>query len=713
MVENVGEDSGRSGRVSETLRAIRDGGLHLFLLLVICFPLLVAFREFVVFLTRDPAWGPILGFVDAGAQRPLARSMLRGLLTAGCLIGLLLPFPKRDRSGTPWAALFLLLSLLSVSLSGRVYAAESEWETWALILLFAIIVRRIQPAAIRITALIGLYVTCLVVFFHALWIAVPVSDTRLGGVFHHPNALSTFTVFALPVLLYRSRLGGLEGYAAAFLAGSMLTIQLWSGSLTGACILVFGLFFWLLRLRSQPVRWGVSLLGMTLPVAMNLTKGYPSSVGFITLFLALLTFVFLKMESRYFRVSVLFLLSLLLCAGAFTALAPTELSGRIISDRSNSAQARLHFYRAGGFMAAESPLLGQGPAAFPHEYPRYQGSIQYFSRFVHCIPLEVLIELGLLGLVTLAGMLYSSIWKGEEEEFIVFQCAFAAFALHCLTGVQTQFPYLLALPAVAWAVSAPPRPELEKSRFGTDTAARVFLSVALLVLLNLNFTRIEAAIDQNLASQLYRSGGDQARMLAHKLFQDSIELEPTNGSYLLAYSQVFLSEEEQARAQALALAAMDTDLGWAAPRRVQLSATRSLSAPAVEEALAIDPVNYPDFYRMKAELLATEGATAEALEILQKKSEDYRPMDLNRLPAFRAEDLEEQLVQFWLLIAVLEERQGRPHQAESAFRKSLFMTRRLLPRYRRMIRYPEQSGLSPGPVVGQLLGQLTEQIPAK
>ena len=124
--------------------------------------------------------------------------------------------------------------------------------------------------------------------------------------------------------------------------------------------------------------------------------------------------------------------------------------------------------------------------------------------------------------------------------------------------------------------------------------------------------------------------------MAHRLFQASIELEPGNGSYLLTYAQVQLGENRLMEAAALAAAAIHTDPSWAAPRRVALSAGGQVSSSEVEEALARDPVNYPDLYRMKAELLAADGATEAALELLRKQAEGYQPLDLNRLPDFRA-----------------------------------------------------------------------------
>jgi len=670
---------------------------------------LVVIRDFVAFFSQDPGWSPFLSFVDAGAQRSLSRSLLRLLLTGGCLLGLLLPLGRPvNRGRVPWAGLFLLSGLISTALSKRGYAAETEWEIWALLVLFVILVRRTRVEGLKLTALWALYTVCAGVCLHALWIAVPVTEHRLGGVFHHANALSTWTIVALPFLFQRAASAVPDRYLASFLAGAVLTVQLWAGSLTGACILTGFLVSWLLRERSFPTRFGASVGVAVLPVVFNLSGEAFAFVGFPLLALLLLLIAVMRLERENFKVAALFLLSLTAGVAIFSLLS-FEGGGRGSRDRSNSLAARLHFYQAAGQLIGEAPLLGQGPAAFPHEYPRYQGSVQFFSRFVHSLPLEFLLGWGVVGSVL--GVI--AIRELPITTEAAFAWAFAGFAVHCLSGVQSQFPYLLVLVAVGWAVTAPSRGVTRANPF-VEQVSRILLTFSLLALLILNFCRLSAAIDHDLASKLYQSGEEDARAFARLLFSSSLLAEPMNGEHLLTVAQLKLKEGDYGAARELARDAIAGDPAWAAPRRVSLLAG---PAPAdsreVAEAMATDPINYPDFHRLEAEVLFAQGDSARALERLVKKSVDYHPLILNELPGFRAADLDEQLVEFWLLVAILEEAEGRPDRAESAFRRSLFHTRHFLSRYQKMVSFTRERDLQTGPVVGQLLSQITEQIPAE
>jgi tetratricopeptide (TPR) repeat protein len=665
----------------------------------------------MVFLLQDPTWAPFLSLFDAGAQRPVARTVLRVLLIGGCLLGLLLPtrLSEVSKSSFPWVGLFLLSGLLSVGMSGRPYTAEMEWETWAMMVLLAVLIQRVSLPALKTTALIALYIVAFAVYFHVLWISIPGTTSQLGGVFHHPNALSTFTLFILPFLIDRARGGGLEGGLASFLSGAILAVQLWAGSLTGACILVFCLACWLTRSRPVWQRLVTGLVVLPLPVLFNFWGGWVAVIGFSTLFLLLLFLVLVRLSSRYFVFSLIFLISLVISCSAFAFLASAEMSSRSTRGRATSARARLEFYRAALFLTAEEPLFGQGPSAFSREYPRYQNSVRYFSRYVHCVPLEVLLEWGVLGFafgVFAAGSLF-----GRRTEAAP-TWAFAAFGLHCLTGVQTQFPYLLVLVALAWALTCEPPENTEKVSFWVGTVGRVSLIVALLGLLSLNMLRLESEVNQGLATKLFNSPAPRAQEIALNLFRTSVELQPMDGPTLLTYAQVQLRLENRVLARTIAEQAIETDQQWAAPRRVELSAGSSPpNLLSVEMALDADPVNYPLFYRLQAEALLSRGSEKEALRLLLSRVESYNPLLLNSLHDFRAEDLDAQLVEYWLLIALLQEKAGQPKLAEKAFRRSLFFTRRALSRYRKMVAYPSQAGLKAGPIVAQLLAQLEQQLP--
>jgi tetratricopeptide (TPR) repeat protein len=705
-----------TGVSSRFLIGLRDCGLHVVIFLLIVFPVVVAGREFVVFLLQDPTWAPLLSFFDAGAQRPMSRAVLRTLLIGGCLFGLLLPTSGGGSSkrALPWVGFFLLSGLLSVGMSGRPYAAEMEWEAWALTALLAVLIRWVDAPALRVTALVALYVVSLSIFFHALWISVPGTLAQLGGVFHHPNALSTFTLFVLPFLIDRACRGGLEGYLASFLTGSTLALAVWAGSLTGACLLVVGATCWLMSRQALWRRWAVCLVVLPLPVLFNLMGGWMSAVGFTVLFLVLLSMVVYRLGNSRFAMTLVFLLSLVVSCAAFAYLAPIEMSGKSSRDRANSATARLTFYRAALFLTAEEPILGQGPSAFTREYPRYQESVQYFSRYVHCIPLEILMEWGLLGFVFGAMACYTVVSQKPDSLGRASTWAFAAFGLHCLTGVQSQFPYLLVMVAMAWALTREPPEEAERRFFWAGTLGRVCLTVALLGLLSLNALRLESAVNQNLATRIFSSPDPQARAFAVSLFQSSVRSQPMDGQALLAYAQVQMRMGEETVARWVAEDAIETDHQWAAPRRVELlSSPPPPRSEAVARALEADGINYPLFYRLQAESMVTKGKNEDALDQLLSRVENYDPLLLNRLPDFRARDLDGQLVEYWLLIALLQERAGRPELAETAFRRSLYFTRRALPRYRKMVGYPSRSGLNPGPIVAQLLSQLAQQIPAE
>jgi O-antigen ligase len=85
------------------------------------------------------------------------------------------------------------------------------------------------------------------------------------------------------------------------------------------------------------------------------------------------------------------MLSLILVMSSFAALQPLHpgdtTSG--LHRRENSLQARFHFYTAALKMVGEDPLWGQGPGGYAHRYPSFQRSVDYYSKFVHSLPLEI------------------------------------------------------------------------------------------------------------------------------------------------------------------------------------------------------------------------------------------------------------------------------------------------------------------------------------
>lgn len=73
-----------------------------------------------------------------------------------------------------------------------------------------------------------------------------------------------------------------------------------------------------------------------------------------------------------------------------------------ISTTSHSASARINFYKDGLKLALDKGWLGTGGGGWQALYPMYQ-SERYFTKLAHNYPLQVWIEIGILGLAALIG----------------------------------------------------------------------------------------------------------------------------------------------------------------------------------------------------------------------------------------------------------------------------------------------------------------------
>jgi O-Antigen ligase len=708
-------------RLQALLRNLQSGGLLLVAFLLVCYPLVSIGWDFLSFFVPglDHRFVLLSRFMmdwDAGAQSSLSRALFRALVSTGCLFGLLLPIaPLKNESRFPWGAAFLLTGLVSCVLCSGLYRAESEWETWALLLLLGALLRRACLSRLSACLLVALYATLGAVYLHALWIAIPGTSSRLGGVFHHPNALSTMTLAALPVLAWRLTKGGKEAVLAGFLLGSTLALQIWTGSLTGASLLLATLAY--LSVRGEvPTRVIVSGLALMLPTFCNLSGNWVAALAYPVIFLLLLARALVCQQDKLcFKHIVLALCSLAFALLSFTALSSTTGQEGIVHSRNRSGAARAEFYRAGLQMVLDRPLFGSGPGSFAREYPSRQSSIKYFSNFIHCIPLELAVEWGLLSIAFGMGGLIRMRTDAEESAGErVFIWSFGLFAAHCLSGVQSQFPYLVGLSVLAWSARpvTPCGDRLQERVW--HMVGRVLLAATVLSSLCFNLWRATASFDRTMALHLYRSFGRPAAGPALLLMESSALALPQDGQTWLHWAQLAHQLGQDDMAVSLSSMAIDTDHRWAAPREVMMDSLRSgPSAESIEAALAIDPVNYPAFYRFRSEVVLRAGQSDRALSLLQEKSRLYDPFLLESLPEFRASDLKEQLVEYCLLSAILSEQLGQEAEAESSFRLALYYTEKRLSRLRSLLDYPKHSGVTPGPMVSELLIQVAKQVPTQ
>lgn len=703
------------------LSGLQALGLAVPCLLVLMFPVWVAVWELWELFSRSHGGGaPLLSAFfenfDAGGQSALARALCRSLWAAACVGGLLLPWGGKRRSKVPWGGLFLIVGLLSAAASPRAVSSQVEWESWALLLLLGKVLLQFDSRKWQFPFLAVFYITAITVCLHSLLVAVPGTSGRLGGVFHHSNALSTFCLICLPLLVWRASGGGRESTLAALLAGAVLSLQIWSGSLTGACILFGFLGWWTLGPESR-LRLPALLVGLIVPASVNLAlPGDISKWVYPTLLTLSLVVAWARNQDRLpFRRFLLFFVSLVAWLGLFAALTPSLAanSSAALHKRDNSGAARVEFYGAALEMVGESPILGKGPGGFAHQYPRHQHSIRYFSKFVHCLPLEIATEWGLLGLSLAMAACYhlarGAGWKSTIPVPVLAWTA-AAFVLHSLTGVQSQFPYLAFLLVLGWGVSSHSTEDDGEREVPASAIARPLLAIVLLQLVVLNTLRSSSCYDRALGFAVYKVRGKAAATVAERFMASSVSTMPVDE--LAWFQRGLLAEaiQDPEAGKESAEMALQLDSQWAAPWELYFRCDRTPTAEQVERALVIDPINYPTFYRMKAESVLREGNVKGARRLLEEQATAYQPHTLNAIAVFRANDLKDQLVEYWVLLAMLFERGGHSREAEQALRMAMLFAEKRVSRLRRMVDYPRRAGLEPGGLVKSVLSQLAAQL---
>lgn len=712
-----------SERARVVIAAVQRAFLGVFLLALILPPVLCAFWELLILVgpaLRQAA--PLLaGFFDnfdAGAQSGFSRALFRVALALASVTALILPLgaQKRRHTVSLWGYLLIALGLFSVLSSPRLYAAETEWETWALLMLFGSLLSRLELAPLRVPIALALYLVVFSIVIQALVAESTVGVGRVGGVFQEPNILSTFCLISLPLLVWRSRSQGPDRLPATLLAGAVLALELWTGSLTGLA-LVFASFAYL-ALSGRPVsRGGGALSAMLWAIALNRAGSLAAAVALPSSLLLLALLAWLRhRESFQFSRVVVMAGTTAACLFFFAnpVVREKEMNVGSLASRDNSFAARLHFYKAGGALLSESPLLGVGPGGFAHDYPRHQGSVRYFSKFIHCLPLELAVEWGVLaaacGTVAFVGWIRAFQDKKSPVPGAVWTWTLTLLFLHCLSGVQSQFPYLFALLVIALCVFRDTEESQPES--GWFSLGRLFVSVVLLLSVAFNTTRAYSSLDRATALEVYRKFGYRGAEESLLLLKASALGMPLDEQAWFQWGLLLEAVGRSEAAVPLAQRALELDTRWAAPYELKFRG-KLVKRDEIERALAIDPVNYPSFYRCQAELLYREGKKLEALSLLRERAPSYSPLTLNRLPDFRADDLKEQLVEYWLLVALLAEEQGELTLTEQAVRCALSLTENRVRRLKRLVTYPLRRDLKPGPMVDSFLGQLSQQIPAE
>lgn len=121
-----------------------------------------------------------------------------------------------------------------------------------------------------------------------------------------------------------------------------------------------------------------------------------------------------------------------------------------------SAVARLSLWNTAGSMIKDNPILGKGIHGFNYNWEKYNQdpNLEHYN-FPHNIFLNFWVDLGLLGMLSMIGVIAYSLWQGIKHRKNQYRLAWALFIVAMLVHGLIDIPYLkndLAL--VFWMILA-------------------------------------------------------------------------------------------------------------------------------------------------------------------------------------------------------------------------------------------------------------------
>lgn len=108
-------------------------------------------------------------------------------------------------------------------------------------------------------------------------------------------------------------------------------------------------------------------------------------------------------------------------------------------------------------MFTKSPIVGQGPNTYQQFYTAQYRSLGYLYAHAHSLPLNLLAESGIIGLLAfmwLAGAISWQLWQRRQDRFSLgILAAFASLMAHSLIDVLTTSPFVAGTMAILLGLS--------------------------------------------------------------------------------------------------------------------------------------------------------------------------------------------------------------------------------------------------------------------
>jgi O-antigen ligase/Tfp pilus assembly protein PilF len=246
---------------------------------------------------------------------------------------------------------------------------------------------------------------------------------RWYSTFYWPNPFAAFLLLVLPLALLRflqaPRLR--DAFAHGLTAALLLAALVFTYS-RGAWI-VLGAVVPLGVIILRPLRWGPVITRFAMLAAL---------------------------------VGVLIVMLPQTVASVNTAGALATRATSIVDPSDYSIQGRLNFWRAGLAIFRDHPLVGTGPGTFPAVHAAYQKDVRYYARDAHNFYIQVMSEMGVIGVGALLvlGASIGSMWRrtlraaGGKEEYpllVGVGLGVLAFFLHSAFDMNWMFPATAAM----------------------------------------------------------------------------------------------------------------------------------------------------------------------------------------------------------------------------------------------------------------------------
>ncbi len=312
------------------------------------------------------------------------------------------------------------------------------------------------------------------------------------------------------------------------------------------------------------------------------------------------------------------------------------------SAQSQSVADRIDFWREGTAMFAERPVLGWGVGTYKEVHPGFQRSAVTATNNPHSLPVQILVELGAVGFVAFLVMVAASIgyfWKEHtlKRSPVIWasRIALIVVALHSFVDLATNYPTLIIIFLVLAALAVPIPKEHGEFRLKDRRAMTGFGLAALVMLFATWFTyqlylsRVDQAYIDVVAPYDMQEAGERYEAL----LQTAVVPPDTLSQAALFWVDMYDAEETPLpkyaeRAARLATEATrresrDARHWYALGNASERLGKTSEALAAYRKAVELDPFNNPQYQISYAQLLAQEGFTQEALEVLGVITQEY------------------------------------------------------------------------------------------